>query len=58
MNKLTLLKNILNGLTDKELEGRELWINNEDEVKIIAIDDDGVTLVTEETEVKLNGMEW
>ena len=28
MNKLTLLKNILNGLTDKELEGRELWINN------------------------------
>lgn len=59
MNNILLkLKHLLNGLTDEELKSYSLWINNEDEVEIIAVDDGAVVLITDESKVKIDDKEW
>ena len=53
---LNRLKKILNTYTDKELEGMDLWINSNEYVDTIIIDDVNINLITSGTEIKVNDM--
>ena len=53
---LNRLKKILNTYTDKELEGMDLWINSEEYVDTILIDDININLITRDAEIKVNDM--
>lgn len=53
---LNRLKKILNTYTDKELEGTDLWINSEEYVDTILIDDININLITRDAEIKANDM--
>ena len=53
---LNRLKKILNTYTDKELEGMDLWINSNEYVDIIIIDDVNINLITNNPEIKVNDM--
>lgn len=57
-NVLIKLKKILNTFTDKELQEMDLYIDNSKTIKIIGIDKNDISLITEETEIKVNGFEW
>lgn len=51
---LNRLKKILNTYTDKELEGMDLWINSNEGVDAIIIDDTTINLITSDAEIKVN----
>lgn len=53
---LNRLKKILNTYTDKELEGMDLWINSNEYVDTIIIDDVNINLITNNPEIKVNDM--
>ena len=53
---LNRLKKILNTYTDKELEGMDLWINSNEYVDTIIIDDVNINLITNGAEIKVNDM--
>lgn len=53
---LKRLKKILNTYTDKELEGIDLWINSNEYVDTILIDDVNINLITSDAEIKVNDM--
>lgn len=57
-NILKNLKSILNGLTEEELQNYELWINNEDGVSVIAIDENAISLITDSSKLKIDDREW
>lgn len=57
-NVLKNLKAILNGFTEEELQNYELWINNEDGVSVIAIDENSISLITDSSKLKINNREW
>ncbi len=57
-NVLIRLKKILNTFTDKELEEIELWIDNDRGVDIIAFDSNDICLITDEKQLKINGLDW
>ena len=44
-NILRKLKSVLEGLSDEELDNFGLWIDNEDEIQMIAIDENGDLLL-------------
>ena len=52
---LKKLKHILNTYTDKELEDMDLWINSSQVVEMILIEEDSINLVTDNSEVKIDG---
>ena len=52
---LKKLKDILNTYTDEELEDMTLWINDTAELKYILFDDYSISLITNGTEIKVNG---
>ena len=53
-NVLKNLKAILNGLTEEELQNYELWINNEEGVSVIAIDENSISLITDNSKLKID----
>ncbi len=57
-NVLKNLKAILNGLTEEELQNYELWINNEAGVSVIAIDENSISLITDNSKLKIDDREW
>ena len=57
-NVLKNLKPILNGLTEEELQNYELWINNEEGVSVIAIDENAISLITDSSKLKIDDREW
>lgn len=52
------LKRLLNTMQDYEIADMELWIDNESNVELIAMDNDAITLITDKTKLKINDMEW
>lgn len=52
------LKKILNTFTDKELEEIDLWIDNDAGIEIIAINTNSISLITDSSKLKINGMDW
>lgn len=57
-NVLKNLKAILNGLTEEELQNYVLWINNEAGVSVIAIDENSISLITDNSKLKIDDREW
>ena len=57
-NTLIKLKTILNGLSNRELRKMELWIDNNTNIDIIAIDDNAISLITDKTRVKIDNLQW
>ena len=53
---LKRLKKILNTYTDEELEDMDLWINSEECVETLIIDDININLITSDVEIKVNDM--
>ena len=51
---LKKLKDILN--TYENLDDIELWINSNDQIKSIIIDDYNIDLITSESEIKINDL--
>lgn len=45
---LVELKRVLDKYTEEELKNMDLWIDAQDEIKLIAIENNAITLVTEE----------
>lgn len=54
---LVRLKRILDSYKDDELEEMELWINSNNTIKSILVEDDDIVLITEDADLKINGME-
>lgn len=54
---LVRLKYILDSFSDNELEDMDLWIDSNDTIKSILVEDDDIVLITEDADLKINGME-
>lgn len=52
------LKRLLTTMQDYELADMELWIDNESNVELIAMDNDAITLITDKAKLKINDKEW
>lgn len=55
---LLKLKKILNGIDDEELKEMDLWINNEENVELIALDNNSISLITDISLLKINDKLW
>ena len=53
---LNKLKDILNTYTDEELKELDLWINSSHEVNQIIVDDYNIDLITNNADVRVNGL--
>ena len=53
-NVLKNLKAILNGLTEEELQNYSLWINNGPGVSVIVVEEDSISLITNNKELKID----
>lgn len=58
INILKKLKYILNSYTDKELENIDLWIDNNENIEVIAVDDNGISLTTDTNLLKIDDKTW
>lgn len=54
---LVRLKYILDSFSDNELENMGLWIDSNDTIKSILVEDDDIVLITEDADLRINGME-
>lgn len=52
---LKRLKYILNSYTDKELESMNLWVNSQETIEDILIEEKNIDLITPTTEIIING---
>lgn len=57
-NTLIKLKAMLNGISNKELEKMDLWVDNDKGIEVVAIDENAVSLITNSAELKINGLHW
>lgn len=57
-NTLLKLKRILNTLDDEEVECLDLYIDNQKGVDVIALDNNAISLITDEKLLKINEMPW
>lgn len=57
-NTLLKLKRILNTLDDEEIECLDLYIDNQKGVDVIALDNNAISLITDEKLLKINEMPW
>lgn len=55
---LLKLKRLLTTMQDYELADMELWIDNESNVELIAMDNDAITLITDKAKLKIDDKEW
>jgi hypothetical protein len=55
---LIKLKRFLNSIDDTELKEMDLWIDNAKQVDVIALDNNAITLVTDENSLKINDKQW
>ena len=52
---LKRLKYLLNSYTDKELESISLWVNSQEMIEDILIEENNIDLITPTTEIIING---
>jgi hypothetical protein len=55
---LLKLKRILNAIPDEELKDMELWINAEVKIKVIVVEENAISLITEGKDLRINNMIW
>lgn len=53
---LLKLKRILNAIPDKELKSYELWIDGQSTIDAVIVENDDITLVRENQEIKIDGL--
>lgn len=53
-NILKNLKVILSGFTEEELQNYDLWINDEEGVGVIVIEENSISLITNSKELKID----
>jgi len=53
---LLKLKRILNAIPDKELKDYELWIDGGSTIDAIIVENNDITLVRENQEIKIDGL--
>lgn len=53
-NVLKNLKVILSGFTEEELQNYDLWINDEEGVGVIVIEENSISLITNSKELKID----
>jgi hypothetical protein len=58
MNILLILKRLLKSIDDKDLEEMNLWVDNSDNIELVAVDDNSITLVTKKEKLSIDGLEW
>ena len=51
------LKHILDSFSDNELEDMDLWIDSNDTIKSILVEDNDIVLITEDADLRINDME-
>lgn len=57
-NTLIKLKAILNGLSNKELSKMDLWVDNNKNIEVVAIDENAVSLITDAKKLEIDGLHW
>lgn len=57
-NILLILKKLLNSIDDEEIKDLELWIDNDTKIKMVGLDKNAISIITEKTELKVNGSDW
>lgn len=57
-NALLKLKHILNGLTEQELKDYDLWIDTENKIDAIVVDETSITLLTDIENLKYKEKMW
>lgn len=57
-NVLVRLKGILNSMSDEELIGYDLWIDNVNTIDVIAVDNISISLITDSSKLKIDDREW
>lgn len=57
-NILLILKKLLNSIEDEALQYLELWIDNDTKIKMVGLDKNAISIITEKTELKVNGSDW
>ena len=57
-NILLILKKLLNSIDDEELKDLELWIDNDTKIKMVGLDKNAISIITEKTDLRVNGSEW
>lgn len=57
---LVELKRVLDKYTEEELKEMNLWIDARDEIKMVCIEENAITLVTEEGlgKLEIDGSTW
>lgn len=57
---LRRLKYLLNSYTDEQLKEMTLWIDCKDPIKMIAVEDEAITLITEDgvDNLEIDGKCW
>lgn len=55
---LRKLKSVLEGLSDEELDNFRLWVDNENTIDIIAIDENAISLITDVNKLTIDGKDW
>lgn len=57
-NILLILKKLLNSIDDEALQYLELWIDNDTKIKMVGLDKNAISIITEKTDLRVNGDEW
>lgn len=57
-NSLLILKKLLNSIDDEELKELDLWVDNSKQIKMVGLDDNAISIITDEVDLKVNGREW
>lgn len=57
-NILLILKKLLNSIDDEQLKDLELWIDNDTKIKMVGLDKNAISIITEKTDLRVNGDEW
>lgn len=57
-NILLILKKLLNSIDDEDLKELDLWIDNDTKIKMVGVDENAISIITEKTALRVNGLEW
>ena len=55
---LLKLKRLLNSIDDEELKDIDLWVDNSKSIDVIALDENAITLITDDNLLKIDERDW
>lgn len=54
---LLKMKRLLNSINDEELKNMDLWINGENKIQILVMDENSILLITDREKLKYDDIE-